>query len=124
MASIHSTRTEVSKASGEYCLAAVSLIQKIVVKSPAEVAPVDYIVCAHKAIDQEDVAVQLKPAVDPRRTTIVIIQNGVGNEEAFRNQFPQCSILTCVVCLTGPGDTKPETDGSRHGWEQPRLTLE
>lgn len=57
----------------------------------------DYLVCAHKAIDQEKVAAQLKPAVDPSRTTIVIIQNGVGNEEAFRNEFPQNSILTCVV---------------------------
>lgn len=68
-----------------------------VVKSPAEVSPVDYVVCAHKAIDQDEVAAELAPAVDQSRTTIVIIQNGVGNEEPFRKQFPQCSILTCVT---------------------------
>lgn len=59
----------------------------------------DYVVCAHKAIDQDDVAAQLKPVVDPSRTTIVVIQNGVGNEEPFRKHFPQNSIITCVVCF-------------------------
>ena len=74
-----------------------------VVKSPAEAsAPVDYVVCAHKAIDQEDVATKLAPVVDESRTTIVIIQNGVGNEEAFRKQFPRNSILTCVVSIYLP----------------------
>lgn len=73
------------------------MLTKAVVKSPSEASPVDYVVCAHKAIDQEDVAIKLAPVVDQNRTTIVIIQNGVGNEEAFRNQFPMCSILTCVV---------------------------
>ncbi|KAJ5102491.1 hypothetical protein N7532_003020 [Penicillium argentinense] len=68
-----------------------------VVKSPAEAGPVDYVVCAHKAIDQEDVSAKLAPVVDQARTTIVIIQNGVGNEEAFRKQFPKNSILSCVT---------------------------
>lgn len=67
------------------------------IKSLAEASPVDYVVCAHKAIDQDEVAAKLQPVVDQSKTTIVIIQNGVGNEEAFRKQFPQCSILTCVV---------------------------
>lgn len=73
------------------------MLTETVVKSAAEAGPVDYVVCAHKAIDQEDVAIKLGPVVDQNRTTIVIIQNGVGNEEAFRNQFPMSSILTCVV---------------------------
>ena len=68
------------------------------IKSPDEVtSPFDYVVCAHKAIDQESVAARLKPAIN-ENTTIVIIQNGVGNEEAFRNSYPQSSIITCVVC--------------------------
>lgn len=54
-------------------------------------------VCTHKAIDQDDVAIALKPVVDQSRTTIVIIQNGVGNEEPFREQYSGTSILTCVV---------------------------
>ncbi|KAJ5949341.1 hypothetical protein N7454_000925 [Penicillium verhagenii] len=68
-----------------------------VVRTPAEASPVDYVVCAHKAIDQEKVATKLKPVVEDGRTTFVIIQNGVGNEVAFRNEFPRCSILTCVT---------------------------
>lgn len=71
------------------------------VNSLAEVSPVDYVVCAHKAIDQDEVAASLAPAVDQNRTTIVIIQNGVGNEEPFRKQFSQCSILSCVVGWPG-----------------------
>ncbi|CAI7640460.1 unnamed protein product [Penicillium manginii] len=82
--------------SSNYSLSSNSLTDTVV-RSPAEAGPVDYVVCAHKAIDQEDVAKRLAPVVDQERTTIVIIQNGVGNEEAFRNQFPQSSILTCVT---------------------------
>lgn len=52
--------------------------------------------CAHKALDQADVAAKLKPTVGDN-TTFVIIQNGVGNEEAFRNLYPKASIVTCVV---------------------------
>lgn len=68
-------------------------------KSPAEAEPADYVVCAHKAIDQDEVAAELVPVVDPKRTTIVIIQNGVGNEEPFRKKFPECTIISCVVGL-------------------------
>jgi ketopantoate reductase len=57
----------------------------------------DYVVCAHKAIDQDEVAAELVSVVEPIRTTIVLIQNGVGNEEPFRKQFPQNSIISCVV---------------------------
>lgn len=42
---------------------------------------------------------QLAPAVDETKTTIVVIQNGVGNEEPFRLRFPGCTIITCVVSL-------------------------
>lgn len=70
----------------------------IVVKTPAEArGPYDYVVCAHKAIDQNSVPAQIAPVVDESKTVLVIIQNGVGNEEPFRNAFPQCTIITCVV---------------------------
>ncbi|KAK5952778.1 hypothetical protein OHC33_006371 [Knufia fluminis] len=68
-----------------------------VVKTPAEADQTfDYIVCAHKAIGQDAVPEQLKPVVGDK-TTIVLIQNGVGNEEPFRAAFPQCTILSCVT---------------------------
>lgn len=60
----------------------------------------DFIVCAHKAIDQDSVPEQIAAGVDPSRTTIVIIQNGVGNEEPFRKLFPKTTIISCVVRTT------------------------
>lgn len=69
------------------------------VRSAAEAGhKFDYIVCAHKAIDQASVPPQIAPAVDETRSTIVIIQNGVGNEEPFQSAFPTTTILSCVVC--------------------------
>jgi ketopantoate reductase len=57
----------------------------------------DFVVCVHKAINQDAIAKSLAPVIDDT-TTIVLIQNGVGNEDPFRAQFPNCSILSCVVC--------------------------
>ncbi|KUM61545.1 hypothetical protein ACN42_g5588 [Penicillium freii] len=76
-----------------------------VVKSVADIPPVDYIVCANKAIDQDEVVAKLQPAIDSK-TTIVVIQNGVGNEEPFRKQFPENSIITCVTWV-GATQTSP-----------------
>ncbi|KAH8812794.1 ketopantoate reductase PanE/ApbA-domain-containing protein [Xylogone sp. PMI_703] len=68
-----------------------------VVRTPAEAAGVyDYVVCANKAIDQDSVPKLLNPVVD-ESTTLVIIQNGVGNEEPFRETFPECTIISCVT---------------------------
>ncbi|KAH8690586.1 putative ketopantoate reductase family protein [Talaromyces proteolyticus] len=78
-----------------------------VVKTPAEAnQKFDYVVCAHKAIDQGSAVTALGPAVDEDRTTIVIIQNGVGNEEPFRNAWPKVTIITCVT-WTGATQTSP-----------------
>lgn len=67
------------------------------VRSPSEVTDAfDYVVLAHKAIDQDAVASKLQSAVNAS-TTMVIIQNGVGNEVPFRQLYPESSIITCVV---------------------------
>ncbi|KFZ25334.1 hypothetical protein V502_00190 [Pseudogymnoascus sp. VKM F-4520 (FW-2644)] len=81
-----------------------------VVKTPAEAkGTFDYVVCAHKAIDQSSVPALLAPVVD-NTTTIVVIQNGVGNEEPFREAFPNGIIITCVTWVgalqTSPGVIK------------------
>lgn len=60
----------------------------------------DYIICTHKAIDQTNVPPQIASGVDEKHTTLVIIQNGVGNEDPFRDSFPTTTILSCVVSLT------------------------
>jgi len=77
-----------------------------VLKTPAEAGEkYDYVVCVHKAIDQSSVPKQLAPAIDETKTCIVIIQNGVGNEDPFREAFPQCPILSCVTWVGAKQDT-------------------
>ncbi|KAK0388575.1 hypothetical protein NLU13_4818 [Sarocladium strictum] len=70
---------------------------KVVTKAAETEMKFDYIVCAHKAIHQDAVPADIEAAVDPARTTIVIIQNGVGNEEPFRESFPSTTIISCVT---------------------------
>ncbi|KKY25012.1 putative ketopantoate reductase family [Phaeomoniella chlamydospora] len=78
-----------------------------VIRTPAEAKQkFDYIVCAHKAINQDSVPEQLAPVVNQDQTTIVIIQNGVGNEDPFRKAFPKCCILSCVTWV-GATQTSP-----------------
>ncbi|TDZ48435.1 Oxidoreductase [Colletotrichum trifolii] len=78
-----------------------------VVKSAAEAeSTFDYVVCAHKAITQDAVPAQIAPAVDETRSTIVIIQNGVGNEVPFRSAFPHATIISCVT-WTGAAQPTP-----------------
>ncbi|KAN0099650.1 2-dehydropantoate 2-reductase [Hyaloscypha variabilis] len=81
-----------------------------VASTPAEAAGhYDYVVCVNKAINQEAVAKSLAPVIDDT-TTIVLIQNGVGNEDPFRAQFPNSTILSCVTWVgatqTSPGFVK------------------
>ncbi|KAI7334748.1 2-dehydropantoate 2-reductase [Hortaea werneckii] len=78
-----------------------------VLKSPSESRiKFDYIVCAHKAVNPDKIPPLFQTCVDAK-TTFVIIQNGVGNEEPFRTLFPQNSILSCVTWVgatqTAPG---------------------
>ncbi|KAH8897497.1 2-dehydropantoate 2-reductase [Thozetella sp. PMI_491] len=69
-----------------------------VVKSPTEAgATYDFIVCANKAIDQPSLPDNLAPAVDETKSTVVLIQNGVGIEEPIRERWPGVTIITCVT---------------------------
>ncbi|KAJ9644856.1 hypothetical protein H2204_001318 [Knufia peltigerae] len=75
-----------------------------VLKTPAEAGETyDYVVCVHKAIDQSSVPKQLAPVVG-EKTCIVIIQNGVGNEDPFREAFPTSPILSCVTWVGAKQD--------------------
>lgn len=68
------------------------------VKTPGEAGETyDYVVLANKAIGQSSHAEQIAPAVDEDKTTIVIMQNGVGNEDPFRKAFPKTTIISGVV---------------------------
>jgi hypothetical protein len=70
-----------------------------VFKTPAEASTTkfDYIVCTNKAINLDGTISLLEPVIDQDKTTVVIIQNGVGNEDPFRKRFPALSIISCVV---------------------------
>jgi ketopantoate reductase len=93
---------------------------KVVKKAAEADMKFDYIICAHKAIQQDTVPDDIAPAVDPARSTIVIIQNGVGNEEPFRNRFPSTTIISCVVSGNHEGSlarmySRLTFDDQRHG---------
>lgn len=67
-------------------------------KTPSEAAgqSFDYIICAHKAINPESFPQLFKDVVDDN-TTFVIIQNGAGNEDPYRKEFPKCTIISVVT---------------------------
>lgn len=56
----------------------------------------DNIVCCNKAIDVDSIPPLFKDVTDDR-TTFIIIQNGVGNEDPFRKAYPKASIISCVT---------------------------
>jgi 2-dehydropantoate 2-reductase len=74
----------------------------VVYRDPSEAAPTkfDFIVCAHKAINPSSAPPLFKNVADDN-TTFVIMQNGVGNEEPFRKEFPKCTIISGVVWVGG-----------------------
>ncbi|KAK1489349.1 2-dehydropantoate 2-reductase [Colletotrichum cuscutae] len=83
-----------------------------IVRNAAEAeAKFEYIVCAHKAITQDAVPAEIAPAVDAEKSTIVIIQNGVGNEVPFRKAFPHTTIISCV---TWTGAAQPQPGHIKH----------
>ena len=57
----------------------------------------DFIVCTNKAITMSPSASeQIAPAVSPS-SVIVIVQNGIGNADQFKAQFPSNVVLSAVV---------------------------
>lgn len=69
----------------------------------------DYIVCAHKAINPSAIPEMFSSVTTPS-TTFVIMQNGVGNEDPFRQKYPQNTIISGVIWIgatqTSPGIIK------------------
>lgn len=73
---------------------------------PQAIGPVDCVVVAAKSTYNEKLVDDLRPLVEPGRTIILTLQNGVGNAEFFARHFPENPILCglCFVCVnrTGP----------------------
>ena len=73
-----------------------------VVRSPAEAAkdgPFDYVIVSTKALPDDETSKVIEPAVTKGRTTIALIQNGIGIEDEYAKRFPENPLLSCVVYL-------------------------
>jgi len=79
-------------------------IRPNIARSPAEAAeqsdvPFDHVVVCTKALPEAKMPELIKPAVTEGKTTIVLIQNGVGIEDEYTSSFPSNPLLSCVVYL-------------------------
>lgn len=67
----------------------------------------DYLLVACKAIPEAQISETIAPAVSRGRTTIVLLQNGIGIEEEYSKKFPENLLLSgvvyCPVTQTSPG---------------------
>ncbi|KAI8062882.1 2-dehydropantoate 2-reductase [Gongronella butleri] len=73
--------------------------------------PFDFIVVTLKVLPEVyDIADMIAPAVTPGKTTIVLIQNGLGIEAPFVERFPENPIVSCAayvgVSQLAPGHIK------------------
>lgn len=64
----------------------------------------DYIIVCSKAIPGS-IPAAIAPAVTPGRTTIVLVQNGIGIEAEYASAFPHNAIISAVVYL--PATQRP-----------------
>ncbi|KAL2840658.1 ketopantoate reductase PanE/ApbA-domain-containing protein [Aspergillus pseudoustus] len=69
-----------------------------VIKFPTEASSTKFafVVCTHKAVEPDAAIIPLDPVIS-EDTTIVVLQNGVGNEDPFRARFPKQTIISGVV---------------------------
>ena len=67
----------------------------------------DYIILTSKALPQIDEPALIRGAVKSPRTTIVLIQNGIGIEDAVAEAFPENEIISTIAYIgatrTAPG---------------------
>lgn len=83
-----------------------------IVRTPEEAAsqgPFDFIIVSTKVLPSQNPSTPsaIKPAVTQGKTTLVLIQNGIGIEDEYATAFPTNPLLSCVVYLpttqTSPG---------------------
>jgi 2-dehydropantoate 2-reductase len=86
-----------------------------VVETPEEAVsqgPFDFIIVSTKVLPGQKPSTPdvIKPAVTESKTTIVLIQNGIGIEDEYATAFPSNPLLSCVVYLpttqVSPGHIK------------------
>ncbi|MFU8847131.1 MAG: 2-dehydropantoate 2-reductase [Opitutales bacterium] len=66
-----------------------------------EIGPVDFVLVAAKSTVNEKLIDALQSLVQPGRTAILTLQNGMGNAEFYARHFPENPILAglCFVCV-------------------------
>ncbi|KAM0719862.1 hypothetical protein Q7P37_003997 [Cladosporium fusiforme] len=81
-----------------------------VVRTPSEAAgPFDFVIVATKALPGQKPSTPeiIRPAITAGKTTIVLIQNGIGIETEYATAYPTNPLISCVVYLpttqTSPG---------------------
>ncbi|TPX67651.1 2-dehydropantoate 2-reductase [Spizellomyces sp. 'palustris'] len=97
-----------TRAFGEYSFKPQAVFPSC--KAAAEANPntvYDYVVIATKALpDIDDEPQEIAPVVTPGRSSIVLIQNGVGIEAPHRARFPTNPILSAVTVISA-AQTEP-----------------
>lgn len=70
-------------------------------QTPAQIGPCDFVLIGLKTTANSQFPVLIPPLLHPE-TTIITLQNGLGNEAALARLFPSHPILggLCFVCLT------------------------
>lgn len=80
-----------------HCRPEVARTPKEAAESSSE--PFDYVLVCAKALPEAQTPSLIAPAVTMGKTTIVLIQNGIGIEDEFAARFPDNPLLSCVVYL-------------------------
>ena len=69
----------------------------------------DIVVVASKAVLSTDTAATIAPVIEPRRTTVLLVQNGVGIEADYMERFPEnqisSALASCFATQLVPGWT-------------------
>jgi 2-dehydropantoate 2-reductase len=78
-----------------------------IAKDAAEIGPVDCVIIAAKSTVNTQLIDSLRALIEPGRTVLLTLQNGMGNAEFFAKHFPANPVLAglCFVCAnrTAPG---------------------
>lgn len=77
-------------------------VQPLAIQQDAAlIGPVDCVMIAAKATANAQLLPSLDVLVEPGRTTLLSLQNGLGNAEFFAHHFPQNPVLAglCFVCV-------------------------
>lgn len=93
---------------GSRALTETHLVRSLAVEQHAAlIGPVDFVMIAAKATANPGLLSSLRALVQPGHTTVLTLQNGLGNAEFFANHFPRNPVLAglCFVCVnrTAPG---------------------